>query len=111
VSRAFRVKGLNALTRRGGKGGGGWGLRTSNIQDPRSHGLSGLLTTTYLVGSASRAPPLRACALARPRARERPREAGATSAAPCLRSSLSRSWMCAHWRTVSSIAFQEKLSS
>ena len=60
MSRAFRVKGLNALTRRGGKGGGGWGLRTSNIQDPRSHGLSGLLTTAYLVGSASRA-----CARAR----------------------------------------------
>jgi len=55
VSRAFRVKGLNALTRRGGKGGGGWGLPTSSIQDPRSYGLSGLLTTAYLVGSASRA--------------------------------------------------------
>ena len=55
MSRAFRVKGLNALTRRGGKGGGGWGLPTSNIQDPRSHGLSGLLATAYLVGSASRA--------------------------------------------------------
>jgi hypothetical protein len=68
VSRAFRVKGLNALTRRGGKGGGGWGLPTSNIQDPRSHGLSGLLTTAYLVGSASRAraPP---CARARSPAR------------------------------------------
>jgi hypothetical protein len=95
VSRAFRVKGLNALTRRGGKGGGGWGLRTSNIQDPRSHGLSGLLITAYLVGSASRAcararggthvrayaraPP---CARARSRARERPREVGANSAAP-----------------------------
>jgi hypothetical protein len=82
VSRAFRVKGLNTLTRRGGKGGGGWRLPTSNIQDPRSHGLSGLLTTAYSVGSASRArartgarmrahtraPPLRACAPARPRA-------------------------------------------
>jgi hypothetical protein len=70
VSRAFRVKGLNALTRRGGKGGGGWGLRTSNIQDPRSHGLSGLLITAYLVGSASRA-----CARARapPPARVRAR--------------------------------------
>jgi hypothetical protein len=84
VSRAFRVKGLNALTRRGGKGGGGWGLPTSDIQDPRSHGLSGLLTTTYLVGSASRAgarghacarvrarPPLRACAPARRWGRQR----------------------------------------
>jgi hypothetical protein len=64
VSRAFRVKGLNALTRRGCKGGGGWGLPTSNIQDPRSHGLSGLLATAYLVGSASRA-----CARARSPAR------------------------------------------
>ena len=109
MSRAFRVKGLNALTRRGGKGGGGWGLPTSNIQDPRSHGLSGLLATAYLVGSASRArvrAGARMCARtrspARPRARARPREAGATSDAPCLRSSLPRSWMCAHWRPVSS---------
>jgi hypothetical protein len=71
VSRAFRVKGLNALTRRGGKGGGGWGLPTSDIQDPRSHGLSGLLTTTYLVGSASRACA-RGHACARVRARPPP---------------------------------------
>ena len=68
MSRAFRVKGLNALTRRGGKGGGGWGLPTSSIQDPRSYGLSGLLTTAYLVGSASRA-----CARARVRAGARMR--------------------------------------
>ena len=68
MSRAFRVKGLNARTRRGGKGGGGWGLPTSNIQDPRSHGLSGLLTTAYLVGSASRACTRgHACARVRPR--------------------------------------------
>jgi hypothetical protein len=68
VSRAFRVKGLNALTRRGGKGGGGRGLPTSNIQDPRSHGLSGLLATAHWVGSASRArvrAGARMCARAR----------------------------------------------
>jgi hypothetical protein len=89
VSRAFRVKGLNALTRRGGKGGGGWGLPASNIQDPRSHGLSGLLATAYLVGSASRA-----CARGHACARvcERAPPACVRARAPARTRAPARSW-------------------